>query len=169
MGKKRNKKGLGALLPLLLIGGAVWYFFRNSMRIDVGSPAVSFMKVAGNGIQINVKLPILNRGNVSYPIEGFLGQILYGPTALGNVTLKQPITIPARSTAEPEFIALINWGSLATETYGVLNGAGVVDWLMSKVGLGDPAKIKPVTWNSFSIRGTLYAGGLAVDVNQKLN
>lgn len=162
---KKRKIGI---VPLLLIAGAAWYLFRNSMRIDVGTPTVSFLQAAGNGIRVNVKLPILNRGNVAYPIEGFLGQILYGSTALGNVTLKQPVTIPARATAEPEFTALINWGALATETYGVLSGAGVIDWIMSKIGLGDPTKIKPIAWNNFSIRGTLYAGGLAVDVNQKL-
>lgn len=163
-----SKERKSGFVIVLLVAGAVWYFFRNSMRIDVGTPTVSFLAAAGNGIRINVKLPILNRGNVAYPIEGFLGQILYGQTALGNVTLKQPVTIPARATAEPEFIALINWGALATETYGALSASGVVDWILSKIGLGDASKIKPITWNEFSIRGTLYAGGLSMDINQKL-
>lgn len=153
---------------LALAGGVLWYLFRNSMRVDVGTPTVSFLQADGNGIRINVKLPILNRGNIALPLEGFLGQILYGQTALGNVTLKQPIVIPARATAEPEFTALINWGALATETFGVLSASGVVDWILDKIGLGDKSKIKPVQWNDFSIRGSLYAGGITVDINKKL-
>lgn len=162
------KDGKNTLLVLAFVGLVGLFLFKQSVRIDVGSPSVSFLQLAGDGIRINVKLPILNRGNLQYPIQGFLGQILYGATALGNVTLKQPITIPARSSAEPEFQALINWGAIASESFTTLQSAGVIDWLKSKIGLGDPSKIKPMSWNVFRIRGTLYVGGVSVDIDQPL-
>lgn len=156
------------LLSVAVVGLVLLFLFKQTVKIDVGSPSVSFLQLSGNGLRLNVKLPILNRSDFSYPIEGFLGLLVYGSTALGNVTLKQPLVIPARSHAEPEFTALIDWGALGTEAYGLLKSAGVVDWLLSKIGLGDPASIKPVSWNAFSIRGTLYVGGIAVDINQKI-
>lgn len=163
------KKGKNTILILAIVALAGYFFLKQSVRIDVGTPSVSFLAAADNGLRINVKLPVLNRSDFSYPIEGFLGQILYGVTPLGNVSLKKSTTIPARTAAELEFQATVQWGALATETYGVLKSTGVVSWLLEKIGVSDgTTAVKPVAWNDFTIRGTLYVGGVAMDINQKL-
>lgn len=162
------KGGKNTVLALAFVALVGFFLIKQSIRIDVGTPSVSFLELAGNGIRINVRLPILNRSNFDYPIQGFLGLLMYGQTALGNVTLKQPITIQERSTAAPEFSALINYGALASETFQVLKDAGVIDWLLSKIGLGDASKIKQVAWKDFRIRGTLYISGVAIDIDQSL-
>ena len=162
------KQGKNILFTLGIVALVGFFLIRQSVKIDIGSPSVSFLQVAGDGIRINVKLPILNRGAIAYPIEGFLGQLLYGGTALGNITLKQPVSIPARGTAAPEFVALINWGALASEVYTALQTAGVVNWLLSKIGLATPTPGTAVAWKDFRVRGTLYVGGIAVDIDQNL-
>lgn len=163
------QKGKNTLLVLALVAFVGLFLFKQAVKIDVGSPSVSFLQLVGNGLRINVKLPILNRGDLAYPIEGFLGQLLYGTTALGNVTLKNPITIPEHAQAEPEFTALIDWGSLASETYDTLKNSGVVDWLLSKIGLATPPDSISFDWKDFRIRGTLYVGGISVDIDQNLS
>ena len=162
------KEGKNLLFTLGIVALVGFYLFRQSVKIDIGSPSVSFLQVAGDGIRINVKLPILNRGAIAYPIEGFLGQLLYGGAALGNVTLKTPVQIPARGTAAPEFVALVDWGALASEVYSALQTAGVINWLLSKIGLATPVPGTSVTWKDFRVRGTLYVGGIAVDIDQSL-
>lgn len=164
-------KSKNTLLALAIVALVGFFVLKQAVKIDVGTPSVSKLKPSSNGLQIDVKLPILNRSDFSYPIEGFLGQILYGPNALGNVTLKQPITIPARASAEPEFTALLNWSAIATEAYTALDKAGVINWLLSKVGLPTgttTATGAAITWSNFKIHGTLYVGGLAVDIDQPL-
>ena len=156
---------------LAIAGVAVYFLLKQSVRIDIGTPAVSFLAATGDGMRINVKLTILNRSDLSYPIDGFLGQLLYGNTALGNVLLKQATIIPARSGSEMEFTALINWSALASEAYSVLDAGGVIQWLKEKIGLGNGTTPPPgvsIDWKKFRIKGTLYVGNVGVDIDQNL-
>lgn len=162
------KQGKNLLFSVALVAFVGFFLFRQTLRIDVGAPSISEIKPAGNGIRIDVKLPILNRSNFSYPVEGFLGTIFYGNTALGNVTLKAPVTIPAHGVATPVFSALISWTALATEVYDALNTAGVIPWLLSKIGLSTPPAGVSLTWKDFKIRGTLYVGNLSIDIDESL-
>lgn len=163
------KKGKNTLLVMLLIGGIALYLFKQSVKIDVGTPSVSFLQASGNGLKITVKLPLLNRSEFTYPIEGFLGQMFYQGNALGTITLKEPVKILARASGFPEFVANVGWGSLATEAYDILNKTGVVKWLMEKAGVPSTTpQTTPINWTDFRIKGTLYVGGVAVDIDQKL-
>lgn len=167
------KSAKNTFFTVAFIGLVAWFLLKQSVRIDVGTPSVSYLAAKGNGLTVNIKLPILNRSDLSYPIEGFLGQLRYQENVIGNVMLKNPVTIPARSSANTEFVATIDWGSLASQTYDFLNQGGVINWLLKKVGLptGSTNPAEPsvkIDWTKFNIHGTLYVGGVAVDIDQNL-
>lgn len=166
-----SDKGKNMLFGLAIVGLVAFFLLKQSVRIDVGTPSVSFLQATGNGLRIIVKLPLLNRSDLTYPIEGFLGQLYFQGSALGTVMLKQPVKVPARSSGAPEFVAEISWGSLGTQAYDLLDQTGVVDWLAKKIGLptgSNTPATKPINWTDFKIKGTLYVGGVAVDIDQKL-
>jgi len=150
------------LLPWALAAYAIWWFYSNSRRIDIGNASVSRVKLESGGIRLNLKLPILNRGNISATVQGFLGQLFYGANALGTVTMVQPVQIERNSVSEPEFTALISYASLGME---------VLSFLQARAGIPSaepPAGTPPVRWEDFRIRGTLRVADVAIDINQTL-
>lgn len=153
-----------ALLTIVLVGGLVWYLAKQSVRIDVGSPGISFFKLSGNGIQINVTLPVLNRSDFTYNIQGFLGSLLYNGSSIGTVTLKQSMPIPARGQAAPEFVTEIGYTALIGPVAAILNKAlGVTIPGFTP----DPSSAAPAL-SALRIKGTLYVSGLAVDIDEPL-
>lgn len=161
------------LLWLLLGGGALWYFFRQGARVDVGNPGVSSVKIRNGALNIEIEIPILNRSDLQYKVQGFLGSILYAGNPIGIINMPAPVIIPPRSQANPRFTAVIKWTDLSQPVLQVLQGAGVMQWLGDLVGMDIPGGTpNPNTglmnWNKFSIRGTLFVDNLKVDINQSL-
>lgn len=151
------KKGL----IVLLIAGGVWYFSKQAQRIDIGGAALSRLKFDKGGIRLNIKIPVLNRSDISAKLEGFLGSLQYKGNILGNISLIQPIEIPRRSPAEPEFTTLLTLGSIAGELWTFLQNK------VLKSGTSDP-KAAAVNIREFRVVGTLYVSGLAIDINEPL-
>lgn len=144
---------------VLLVAGGVWWFTRQAARVDIGTASLSFLRLEKNGIKIKVKIPILNRSQIGVNIEGFLGSLRYRGNILGNITLEKPMEIAQRSAAEPEFVATLPYGSIATELW---------DFLSQRVLKATGAATSVVNLKDFSVVGTLYVSGLSIDLNEKI-
>lgn len=158
-----------------IAGGAlVYYFIRQTKRFDVGTASVSSLRIAGGGVQINARLPIINRSNLSVPIQGFLGALLYNGQQIGTTTLKAPVTIAARSVGTPEFLATVSIASVLTNTplLSLLNSLSQKYLGFSIPGLPSDAPLDPNALQKYlgglRLRGTLYVGGVSVDIDQAL-
>lgn len=151
------------ILTILIVAGAIWYFSRQAVRVDIGSPGISFLKLSGSGIQLNLKMPVLNRSDFTYTVQGFLGQILFNGSPLGTITLKQQVQLPARGMAAPEFVTEIGFGALAGPLAALLQQFTNITIPVLTSGTTAPASL-----SSLRIRGTLYVSGLAVDINEPL-
>lgn len=143
---------------VLLVAGGVWWFTRQAARVDIGTAALSFLRLEKNGIRLKVKIPILNRSQIGVNIEGFLGTLRYRNNILGNITLDKPLEIGQRSAAEPEFVTTIPYGSIATELWDFLS-----ERALKATGTASAVNLK-----DFSVVGTLYVSGLSIDLNEKL-
>lgn len=160
------------LLWVALGAGVVWYFFRQTTRIDVGNAGVSSVKLRNGAVNIEISLPILNRSDLNYTVQGFLGTLLYKDTPVGNITMPQAVKIPSRGQAAPKFLASIRLADLSGPVLQLLQQTGVTKWLGDLIGIdlggsaANPSAL--MAWNQFSIRGTLYVDNLKVDINQSL-
>lgn len=141
-------------------GFLVWYLAKQSQRIDIGSASISFLKLEGNGIRLKVKVPVLNRSDITATVQGFLGQLLFKNSSLGTIQLDHQVVIPARGTAEPEFVTVLPFASLAVEIWTFLRATVLNETL--------PPTSEVINWGDFRVAGTLYVSGLAVDLNQKI-
>lgn len=176
-GMAKNK----TLLWVALGAGVIWYFFRQTTRIDVGNAGVSSVKLKNGAINLEISLPILNRSDLNYTVQGFLGTLLYKNTPIGNITMPQAVKIPSRGQAAPKFLASIRLADLSAPVLQLLQQTGVTKWLGDLLGLNlggpgtnpDGTPVTPqaalMAWNQFSIRGTLYVDNLRVDINQSLS
>lgn len=155
------------VLPWLLVGYVAWWFYRQSLRIDVGNASISRVKLEGNGIRINLKLPIMNRGDLRTTVQGFLGQIFYGPNPIGTVTLVQPVVIEPNAVSQPEFTAVLTYASVGYE---------VISAILTRFNLpgatpppsDGSSSAPPVRLEDFRIRGTLRVADLVIDLNQPI-
>ena len=159
------EKGTRNFLVVGLVAVAFWYFSKQSTRFDIGGPSLSKLALEGSGIRINVKIPILNRSDIAGEVQGFLGQLYYGANALGVIQLRQPTPVPARSSSNPEFTMLLNYGSLGLELVSVLSNLLGIE--LPGGSPPDPNTPK-VDITKFRIQGTLYLSGLSVDINESL-
>lgn len=159
---------------LLLIGGAIWWLMRQSGRVDVGQPAITSLRLEGGGLRINLQLPIINRSNIAVPIQGFLGVLLYNGAQIGTTTLAQPTTVQPRAVSQPEFSTFVSLASVLTNTplLSLLNTLAKKFLGVSLPGI--PANIPTDSANlakymgGLRMRGTLYAAGLALDIDEQL-
>lgn len=153
--------GKNLLLWAGAIGFLVYTLAKQANRITMGNPVVSSLKLAGNGIEIKIKIPVLNRSDFTAEIQGFLGILKYKENILGNIVLAQPAPLPARATAEPEFKITIGYGSVLTEVW---------DFLQAKLSLfgGTPGTPNPIDWKQFRVIGTLWVSGVAVDLDEPI-
>ncbi len=162
------------LLLAVGVGLLLWYLVKQTSRFDVGTASISDVAFTGSGIRINVKLPILNRSDIPIPIDGFLGRLLYNGSEIGLLNLVQPITIAARGTSVPEFSTTISYLGLAigTPLLKLLNTLLRMGTGVSIPGIPDSEVVDintlPALLRAMRVQGTLYVGGLGVDINQPL-
>jgi len=165
------KVNVGAFI---LVGGLLWWLMRQSGRVDVGTPAISSLRLEGGGVRINLRLPIINRSNIAVPIQGFLGVLLYNGSQIGTTTLTAPTIVQPRAVSEPEFSTFVSVASVLTSTplLSLLNSLAQKYLGVSIPGI--PANT-PTDSNSLQkymsglrMRGTLYAAGLALDIDEQL-
>lgn len=161
-------------IALILGGGLIWYFFRQTRRFDVGAASVSSLKIKGGNVQINVRLPIINRSNLSVPIQGFLGTLFYNGQQIGTTTLFSPVTISPRSVGAPEFSALVSIASVITNTplLSLLNSLSqkYLGFSLPGIPSDTPLDINAMQkyLGGLRLRGTLYVGGVSLDIDQAL-
>jgi hypothetical protein len=155
------------LLPWLLVGYAAYWVFTQSRRIDVGTASISRVKLEGGGVRINLKLPILNRGNIRATVQGFLGQIYYGPNPIGVVTLVQPTVIEPNAVSQPEFTALLSYASVGMEIASVILDRYGIPGVTPPPDAGAGTS-QPVRLEDFRIRGTLRVADIAIDIDQTI-
>lgn len=148
-----------------IIAGIVWYLSRQAVRIDVGSPSISFLKLAGAGVELNVKLPVLNRSDFNYTVQGFLGQFLFNGDPLGTITLNQPIQIPAHGTSSPEFSTTIGYAAIVGPLSALIQKT--LGFPVPGVAPVDPAA-KPPSLSMLRVKGTLYVSDLSIDIDEPL-
>ncbi len=152
---------------IALVIGVVAWVTRQAARVDVGSASLSKFRLEKNGIRINVKIPVLNRSDISTKVTGFLGSLRYQDNILGNISLVHPLEIPRRASAEPEFSTLISYGSVAAEVWAILQKR-----LQSGSSTNATNNLKipqtGVNPSEFSILGTLYMGAISIDLNEKV-
>jgi hypothetical protein len=162
---------------VLLVGlglVAFFYFRKQFARFDVGAAAVSSLRLEGGGVRINVKLPIINRSNIAVPVSGFLGILLYNGQQIGTTVLTQPITIQPRAVATPEFGTTVSISSVLTSTplLSLLNSLSKKYLGFSLPGIPADAALDPNAlakyMNGLRLKGTLYAAGASIDIDQAL-
>lgn len=158
-------KGTKNILLVGIIAAGIWYLTRQTSRFDIGQAGLSALSLKGNGIQIKVRIPILNRSDITATVQNFLGQLYYGTTPLGLIQLTNPVQLAARAQASPELSILINYGSLGIELVSAL--IKVLNIQLPGAPAPDPAT-PVVDPSQFRIRGTLYVSGVAVDINQSI-
>lgn len=158
---------LRRLLPFALVAYAAYWFFSQSRRIDVGQASISRVKLEGGGIRLNLKLPIMNRGDLRATVQSFLGQLYYGATPIGVVTLVQPTVIEPNAVSTPEFSTILSYAAVGMEVAAVIAeryGIPGITPPAGNTGSGTP----PVRLEDFRIRGTLRVADVAVDINQQV-
>lgn len=158
---------LNKILPWAVVAYFAWWFLSQSRRIDIGTAAVSRVKLEGGGIRINLKLPIMNRGDLRATVQSFLGQIYYGPNPIGVVTLVQPTVIEPNAVSQPEFSTVLSYASVGMEIAGILMDRYGIPGVIpppTDTGSGTP----PVRLEDFRIRGTLRISDVAIDINQQI-
>lgn len=149
-----------------LVAGIVYWATRQAGRVDIGTAALSKFRLEKGGIRINVKIPVLNRSDISTRITGFLGSLRYKNNILGNIQLVAPVDVARRAGAEPEFTTLITYGSVAGEIWAMLQNRLTGGNSGAAQGITIPkTNIKP---SDFTIVGTLYIGALRIDMNEKI-
>lgn len=153
--------GQRTLLWIGALGFLAYNLAKQANRISIGNPIISGLDLVNNGIKIKIKIPVLNRSDFTAEIQGFLGILKYKANTLGNITLSQPVDLPARGTAQPEFTIIIGYGSVLTEVW---------DFLQAKLKLtGNPAPGTPaLDWKQFRLIGTLWVSGISVDIDEQI-
>jgi len=148
------------LLLLAGLGYLAYYLTSQGGRFDIGNPFLSAIKFEGSGIRINIKLPILNRSDLSLRITGFLGQLLFNNSVIGNISLAQPTEISAFNQNEVEFTTLLSYTGVAMEAWPILSN------LINGMGLTNEEKKEML--KSFRVVGTLKFPAGAYDVETTL-
>lgn len=146
-------------LIVVLVAGGLWWFSRQAGRVDIGSASFSRLKLEKGGIRVNIKIPVLNRSDISARLEGFLGSLQYRGNILSNITLINPTEIPRRTASEPEFTTLLTLGSVAGEIW---------TFLQEKVLKGSTGQLPKINVKDFRVVGTLYVSGISIDINEPL-
>jgi hypothetical protein len=163
-----------SIILIALVGGAIWYFTTQSKRVDIGSATISKLKLEGANLRINVNLPIINRSDFSVPISGFLGSLLYNSVPIGTTQLVTPTTLQSRGQMSLEFTTVVSIISVITSTPLLTMLAALAKRFLN-VSLPNIPVVKPLSPDKLSnelkllrINGTLYVGGLGIDINQPL-
>lgn len=157
MASKQVRNGLivAGILALL------YYISKRTInKISVGSPAVRIHTINLNGIELRVDLPIMNESDIPVDVTAFLGQLLYGASSLGTLTLVRPASLPGFGQSIIEFSLK---SGLVGSAYELLN-------ILTK---GDPMNMSKIDWSNvdtsqFSVKGTLKVGRIPIDINTKL-
>lgn len=158
----------------LVIGGIAWWLYRQSGRVDVGTPAITSLRLEGGGVRLNLALPIINRSNIAVPIDGFLGILQYNGQQIGTTTLAKPITVGPRAVSQPEFSTFVSLASVLTSTplLSLLNTLAQKHLGISLPGIPSDT---PTDTGSLAkylgglrMRGTLYVSGIAIDIDEQL-
>lgn len=151
-----------SVLPkILLLGGigyAAYYLLTQSRRFDVGSAYVSGISIAGGGVKLNVKVPILNRSDLALRITGFLGQLRYKGSAVSDIELAQETEIESFKKSDVEFTTIITASSVGMEIFNAF---------LQNVGTGKDIK-DIVKWSDFDIVGTIKFPGGAIDIEENV-
>jgi hypothetical protein len=172
---RRMDKNTRTLLIVGLGAGLLLYFRRQFARFDVGSASVSSMKLQGGGVRINVRLPIINRSNIAVPVSGFLGILTYQGQQIGTTILNQPLTIQPRGVAYPEFGTTVSIASVITSTplLSLLNSLAKKYLGFALPGIPSDAALDANAIDKYlgglRLRGTLYAAGVSIDIDQNLS
>jgi len=155
MAEKSSNKWLWIGLGTLVLG-AFW-FMRQANRISVGGASVRIHKISAFGVELRVKLAIINESRLTIDVYGFLGQIFFKDTAIGVVQTVAAAQLPAHATGNIEFKADIPYLSLLSL------GLDLASLLK-----GDVTNFKSIPWADFKIKGTLRAEGFDVPIDQPL-
>lgn len=172
---RRMKINTRTVVIALVVGGALWYLTTQTKRVDIGSASISRLKLEGANVRINVKIPIINRSDFPVPISAFLGSLLYNGTQIGITTLVAPTNLVGRGVSTPEFTTVVSIASVLTSTplLGLLNTLAKKYIGVSIPGMSSEevidANTLPKTLAALRIRGTLYVGGLGIDIDQSLS
>lgn len=140
------------ILKLVIIIGIVAYIFKKTASnfIDgvtfVGG-RVSFGNIDLSGINLKIILTYNNANPVPVTLDSFVGNLVYGPTTLTNLTSNN-INIPAGASADINVNAELNFLSLAGD---------VVQAIKSKSLQHD-----------LRVIGTIYKSGIGWPVDEPL-
>ena len=161
MAKKKKKTGLFLLAGLALLG---YMLYNQSKRVELGAPTITRFQLQSGGVRLTLALPVFNLSDFTLRLSQFIGFLTYKNGTLGTIMLVQPTDILARAQSVPEFSVVIPYTSIAFELY---------DLFKEKIpGLPAPQPGQPslpapsVNWSDIRIKGTLYADGLRVDINE---
>ncbi len=153
MAKKTKKRGFPnktLIIIALLVAGGYW-LYNQAMKVIIAGGYFRIHKVNLTSIELRVFLQMINQGNVTVDVQNFIGQIFYGQTALGVVTLAFQGSIPPLGQKELEFKAVLSTTTIGMELYSILKTPN-----------------PQFDAGAFTIRGTLKAEGLSIPINEKL-
>jgi len=120
MGKKKNKRkqsknwinwaGYAALayFGLTYLGTAV------ANEISFGKPRLKIKKTTFTGIDATISIPITNNLPISFSIDTFKGEVLYGDKKLSDLLLNHAMVISGGETSVLDIQTVLNFENLAT-------------------------------------------------------
>lgn len=114
MARKQQSAGILSYLGIAFIG---YLLFSNVgaaaySRIAFGRPRVRFSNLNWDRVDVSLEIPVTNNNPISLPVDGLLGQLIYGQYTLLPFRLSNPITIQAGETTNVPFSGVIRFAEI---------------------------------------------------------
>lgn len=144
MSKKNNSDvikwaGIAAILYLAFnyISGAL------SSKISFGRPRIKVNKPTWTGLKVEITQPITNNLPVSFPIESFKGEVLYGDKKLSDLMLTNPIVLEANNTSNLTINADLNFENLAGNIADLIQSGEILQSIYLKGFIASSGVVYP--------------------------
>jgi len=168
MAKKKRRKGRMSkiLVVVAIVGAAAWWLYKQTAKISIGGAAATVHKLNPDGVELRIKLSVVNEANATIDVQTFLGQLFYKGVSMGIVQQLDPVTIPPLKVGYVEFKTTISWVTLG------FNGYNVFQIYQQNQGTNDQGQPNPQTalvdWAAFKIKGTLRAENISIPIESTI-
>ena len=136
---------IGALLVL----GLILFGKRLAAQISVGQAKLQLGNRSVSGVDVFIALPITNNTGITFFIDGFKGQLQYGPNKIASLEISNSFELEPRQTANPVINARIRFADLSNSLISLLNSGSILQDL--------------------EVTGLVRSGQLIIPVNQKIS
>lgn len=88
------------------VGGAAY------SNVSFGRPRIRFGRLSPTGVDVTLTIPVTNQNPVSLPLDGLVGQVMYGNYTMLPFQLSNPVTIAAGNTTEVTFSSQLRFAEV---------------------------------------------------------